>query len=155
MRNQNSRHSLGIVGLANQTLATPQAKHASAAQNSPSTYVLVADAKGVLLKGLVVDGINAGMSQCSPILFGVAFQNSSGTIEPVTVRNFKLTANLAGCQSGSGIFVQSGGGIAAMRILKATGSSGNLIRNNLVFGAPVTMQDPSEAKLISVISPLR
>jgi parallel beta-helix repeat protein len=44
---------------------------------------------------------------------------------------------------------------AAIGILKAAGSSGNLIRNNLVFGAPVTVQDPSEAKLVRVISPLR
>ena len=87
-------------------------------QNSTSLFdaaplavaVLVTDAKGVFIEGLVVDGVNAGISQCSPILFGVAFQNSSGTIEQVTVRNFRLAANLAGCQSGSGIFVQSGGG---------------------------------------------
>jgi parallel beta-helix repeat protein len=72
--------------------------------------LVVADANGVTISGLIVDGINSGISECSPILFGVIFQNSSGTIERVAVRNFKLASNLAGCQSGSGIFVQSGGG---------------------------------------------
>jgi hypothetical protein len=32
-------------------------------------------------------------------------------MERVTVRNFLLPASLAGCQSGAGIFVQSGGGM--------------------------------------------
>lgn len=74
--------------------------------------LLVTDANGVTISGLTVDGINSGISECSPILFGIIFQNSSGTIERVAVRNFKLlAANLTGCQSGSGIFVQSGGGI--------------------------------------------
>lgn len=75
-----------------------------------TTAILVTDATDVSIEGLVVDGANAGISACSPILFGIAFQNASGAIERVTVRNFKLGSGLGGCQSGSGIFVQSGGG---------------------------------------------
>lgn len=78
-----------------------------------ATAVLVSDANGVTIRGLVVDGTNAGIAACSPILFGIVYQNSSGALERVTVRNFRLFGgvNLAGCQSGSGIFVQSGGGM--------------------------------------------
>jgi nitrous oxidase accessory protein NosD len=83
--------------------------------------LLVADANGTSIEGLVVDGTNSGISECSPILFGVVFQNSSGAIDRVTVRNFKLAESLNGCQSGSGIFVQSGGGtLSQVSINKCT-----------------------------------
>src|SRR3974390_1536927 len=73
--------------------------------------LLVSDATDVTIHGLIVDGANNGTCGCSPDLFGIAFQNASGTVRRTTVRNFKLTgANLIGCQSGSGIFVESGGG---------------------------------------------
>jgi parallel beta-helix repeat protein len=67
-------------------------------------------AHDVTIHGLIIDGSNNGISACAPDLFGIAFQNASGTVRRTTVRNFKLAANLNGCQSGSGIFVESGGG---------------------------------------------
>lgn len=87
-------------------------------QNSTSLFdaaplavaLLVANTTGVSIDGLIVDGSNSGISACSPDLFGIAFQNASGYIRHTTVRNFKLASSLNGCQSGSGIFVQSGGG---------------------------------------------
>jgi parallel beta-helix repeat protein len=73
--------------------------------------LLVSDATDVTIHGLIVDGANNGISACSPDLFGIAFQNASGTVRRTTVRNFRLhPTNLNGCQSGSGIFVESGGG---------------------------------------------
>lgn len=72
--------------------------------------LLVSDATDVTIEGLIVDGTNSGITGCSPDLFGIAFQNASGAIQRVTVRNFKLAPDLNGCQSGTGIFVQSGGG---------------------------------------------
>ena len=72
--------------------------------------LLVSDTTDVTIHGLIVDGTNNGVSGCSPDFFGIAFQNASGSIRRSTVRNFKLPANLNGCQSGTGIFVQSGGG---------------------------------------------
>ena len=72
--------------------------------------ILVANATDVSIEGLTVDGANNGVGQCSPRLFGIAFQNASGEISHVAVRNFRLGAGLGGCQSGTGIFVQSGGG---------------------------------------------
>ena len=75
--------------------------------------LLVSDATDVTIQGLNVDGTNNGISACAPNLFGIAFQNASGTVRRTAVRNFKLATNLNGCQSGSGIFVESGGGQAA------------------------------------------
>ena len=43
---------------------------------------------------------------------GILFQNGSGTVNHVAVRNQVLSASLSGCQSGEGIFVQTGFGEA-------------------------------------------
>jgi hypothetical protein len=83
--------------------------------------ILVADTTDVTIEGLIVDGANNGVAQCSPRLFGIAFQNASGEISHVAIRNFKLSTGLGGCQSGTGIFVQSGGGgISNVEIEKST-----------------------------------
>jgi nitrous oxidase accessory protein NosD len=65
--------------------------------NSTSLYdgsplavaLLVTNTTGVTISGLIVDGTNNAISDCAPDLFGIAFQNASGTIEHSTVRNFK------------------------------------------------------------------
>lgn len=86
-----------------------------------ATAILVADTTDVSIEGLIVDGANNGVPQCSPRLFGIAFQNASGEISQVAIRNFKLGTGLGGCQSGTGIFVQSGrGGISNVEIEKST-----------------------------------
>ena len=86
-----------------------------------ATAILVADTTDVTIEGLIVDGANNGVPQCSPRLFGIAFQNASGEISHVAIRNFKLGTGLGGCQSGTGIFVQSGGGgISNVEIEKST-----------------------------------
>jgi parallel beta-helix repeat protein len=72
--------------------------------------LLVTGASNVTISGLTVDGINNGIASCSPRLIGVYFQNSSGTVNHATVRNFKLGVSFNGCQSGTGIFVESGSG---------------------------------------------
>jgi hypothetical protein len=75
-----------------------------------ATAILVADTTDVSISGLTVDGVNNGISECAPNLEGITFQNASGSIERAAIRNFKLGAGLGGCQSGTGLFVQSGGG---------------------------------------------
>jgi nitrous oxidase accessory protein NosD len=75
-----------------------------------ATAILVADTTDVSISGLTVDGVNNGISECAPDLEGITFQNASGSIERAAIRNFKLGAGLGGCQSGTGLFVQSGGG---------------------------------------------
>src|SRR6266481_6020070 len=75
-----------------------------------ATALLVADTTGVSISGLIVDGANNGISACAPDLIGISFQNASGGLDHIAVRNFKLATSLNGCQSGTGIFVQSGNG---------------------------------------------
>jgi hypothetical protein len=72
--------------------------------------VLVSGATNVSISGLTVDGINNGITECAPRLIGVYFQNSSGSLRHAAVRNFTLGASLNACQSGTGVFVESGGG---------------------------------------------
>jgi hypothetical protein len=86
-----------------------------------ATALLVSDATGVSISGLTVDGANNGISGCAPDLIGISFLNASGEIDRVAVRNFKLAASLNGCQSGTGIFVQSGsGGVSRVEIDHST-----------------------------------
>jgi hypothetical protein len=75
-----------------------------------ATALLVAGTTDVSIFGLTVDGANNGIAECSPNLIGISFQNASGKLDRLAVRNFKLAAALNGCQSGTGIFVQSGNG---------------------------------------------
>jgi hypothetical protein len=72
--------------------------------------VLVSGATNVSISGLTVDGINNGITECAPRLIGIYFQNSSGNLRHAAVRNFKLVASLDACQSGTGVFVESGSG---------------------------------------------
>jgi hypothetical protein len=78
--------------------------------NAIAAAVFVSGAANVSITGLTVDGINNGITECAPVLIGVYFQNSSGSLQHATVRNFALSASLNGCQSGTGVFVESGGG---------------------------------------------
>lgn len=88
-----------------------QTNSTSLSDGSPiAVALLVANTSDVTISGIIVDGTNNAISACSPDFFGIAFQNASGTLRRSTVRNFKLTAALNGCQTGSGILVQSGGG---------------------------------------------
>lgn len=72
--------------------------------------VFVSGAANVSINGLTVDGVNNGISECAPRLIGIYFQNASGSLRHEAIRNFKLSAALNGCQSGTGVFVESGGG---------------------------------------------
>jgi hypothetical protein len=64
----------------------------------------------VSITGLTVDGVNNGITECAPDAIGVYFQNSSGSLRHDAIRNFKLSASLNGCQSGTGVFVESASG---------------------------------------------
>jgi nitrous oxidase accessory protein NosD len=86
-----------------------------------ATALLVAGTTDVSISGLTVDGANNGISACAPDLIGISFQNASGELTRIAVRNFKLAASLNGCQSGTGIFVQSGdGGVSKVEIDRCT-----------------------------------
>jgi hypothetical protein len=98
----------------NGAILMPSAMQANAASLFDAaliaTALLVSDAQGVSISGLTVDGANNGIAACAPDLIGISFLNASGKLDHVAVRNFKLAAGLNGCQSGTGIFVQSGSG---------------------------------------------
>jgi hypothetical protein len=88
-----------------------QANTTSLSDGAPlAVALLVTNTTDVTIFGLIVDGTNNDISGCAPGFFGIAFQNASGTVNRSTVRNFKLTAALNGCQTGTGTLVQSGGG---------------------------------------------
>ncbi|TAJ80992.1 hypothetical protein EPO44_18190 [bacterium] len=81
-----------------------------------SAAILVKDTTEVTIRSLTVDGANNGITGCGPRLIGIFYRNASGKIEDVAVRNMKLGAGLEGCQSGLGIFVQSGGGSSNVEV---------------------------------------
>ena len=72
--------------------------------------VLVSNAVGVSISGLTVDGITNGFTGCAPRLEGIYYQNASGRISRAVIRHFRLGQGLGGCQSGTGILVESGNG---------------------------------------------
>lgn len=78
----------------------------------------------VNLSNLIVDGSGSGI-ECGPNLVGIYYQNSSGTVNHVVARNQALGPN-NGCQSGQGIFVESGYSIP--------GASNVTIENSSVHG---------------------
>ena len=92
--------------------------NATGSSGSPiAAAILVKDAANVEIEGLIVDTANSGVTECSPDLIGILYQNSSGSIEHNAVRNTKLSVSLNGCQSGDAIVVQSlGGGSSKVKI---------------------------------------
>lgn len=101
----------------NGAIVTPSAMTAnttSLATGAPiAAAILVGGTTDVKIQGLTVDGANNEISGCGPTLIGIFYRNASGKIEDGAVRNMKLGAGLEGCQSGLGIFVQSGSGGAS------------------------------------------
>ncbi len=76
--------------------------------NGIAAQVLVQGTTGVNISRLVVDGSANGLTGCAPNLIGIYYQNASGTVSNVATLNQALAPSLNGCQSGLGIFVQSG-----------------------------------------------
>jgi len=79
-----------------------------------AAIVIVQDTTDVTIRDVIVDGSDNGISQCAPDLIGVFYRNASGELSHVAVRNVKLGSSLNGCQSGSAILVQSGGGTSSV-----------------------------------------
>jgi hypothetical protein len=83
----------------------------SLSSGAPVAAIILADhAKSVDVEGLTLDGSASGIAGCAPNFVGMYYRNSSGEFEHNAVRNIRLAPSLFGCQSGQGIFVQSGGG---------------------------------------------
>jgi nitrous oxidase accessory protein NosD len=73
-----------------------------------AAIILVQNVADVYIRKMEVDGLVGEINECSPDFIGIFYRNASGGISHVHVQNLKLAPNLDGCQSGSGIFVQSG-----------------------------------------------
>lgn len=89
----------------------------SLSNNNPLTaHVWVLGPATVNMNNIIVDSIGNGQSGCSqPILIGILYQNATGTLNHVVTRNQWVGASETdtssnGCQTGLGIFAQSGGG---------------------------------------------
>lgn len=124
--------------------------------NPIAAQILVTNATGVNISNLTVDGANNQVSVggCTPVnLVGVIYQNASGTVNHLAVINQALTGVSIGCQSGLGIFVQSGnGGTSTVSIVNnyvanyqkngitanEPGTTATITANNVVGQGPTT-----------------
>ncbi|HKB99162.1 MAG TPA: hypothetical protein VKD23_10275 [Terriglobales bacterium] len=87
--------------------------------NPIAAQILVQGTAGpVLISNLTVDGAGNGITSCDPNLQGILFQNASGTVNRVAVRNQTLGSGLGGCQSGESIFVQTAAGFTSTVIVQ-------------------------------------
>jgi parallel beta-helix repeat protein len=105
-----------------------------------AAQVLVQNARQLVLNNITVDGANNGISGCALDIRGIYYQNASGTIENVATRNQVLSAVLTGCQSGQGIFVQSGYGSSTPQYVAILNNSVHAFQKNgiTVDGSPLT-----------------
>jgi parallel beta-helix repeat protein len=80
-----------------------------------AAQIFVQGVTGVSISNLTVDGTGNGITGCAPDLQGILFQNASGTVNHVALRNQALmpSASLGGCQSGEAIYVQTAAGMTS------------------------------------------
>ena len=94
-----------------------------AAQIFVQTPPGAAQPTSVTITNIAVDGSNNQITGCGPDLVGIYYQNASGTLSHVVARNQQLTQDLFGCQSGLGIFVESGYGSGGQAVVNINTSS--------------------------------
>jgi parallel beta-helix repeat protein len=106
---------LSIRGVTSGALSQVLIKPSGVVANSTNTYsgapvaavVAVEDAASVVLRSLIIDGGDNGLTDCDPTLVGVFYRNASGEVQETVVRDIRLGAALESCPSGYGIFAQS------------------------------------------------
>jgi hypothetical protein len=99
-----------------------------------AAQVLVQHAQSVNIANIAVDGSNNLIAGCAPDLRGIYYQNASGSLNAVTTRNQALVTGLNGCQSGEGIFVQSGYGSTGPANVVVQASSVHTFQKNGITG---------------------
>jgi parallel beta-helix repeat protein len=104
-----------------------------------AAQVLVEGASNVTLTNITVDGSNNQIACCppdAPDLRGIYYQNASGTINEVVARNQILPGGLTGCQSGEGIFVQSGYSSGQANVLIENSTVHSFQKNGITVDGP-------------------
>lgn len=109
----------------------------SSGQPIAAQILVTSPATSVTLSGLTVDGAGNNLPDCSVDLIGVYYQNASGSVTTFAVRNQALAPALNGCQSGLGVFVQSGGGGTSTVLVQDT-SVHNYQKNGITGNEPGT-----------------
>jgi|HubBroStandDraft_1064217.scaffolds.fasta_scaffold00069_38 hypothetical protein len=102
-----------------------------------AAQVFVEDSALVTISNLTVDGTGMGIAACTPDPVGILFQNASGTVNHVAVRNQALPPADAGCQSGLGIFVQTATNFTSTVIVENS-SVHNYNKNGITGNDPGT-----------------
>ena len=116
-----------------------------------AAIILVQETTDVDIRDVIVDGTNNGITACSPDLIGILYQNASGEVERVAVSNVKLSsASLNGCQSGSAILIQSGGGTS---VVEVAGSSIHDYQKNGITANEVGTQVRIEDNVVTGVGP--
>lgn len=105
--------------------------------NPIAAQVLVQNASSVSIANLTVDGTGNGIAACSPDLQGILFQNASGTIDHVAVRNQTPAPADGGCQIGEGIYVQTAAGFSSALTVENS-SVHNYNKNGITGNDPNT-----------------
>jgi hypothetical protein len=103
---------------ANTTDVCPAQFSAFCTNGTPiAAQVLVENTAGVSISNLTVDGLGNGLPVCSSTdLMGILFQNASGTVNHVAVRNQVTGDTVNGCQAGKGIYVESNPGTSTVTV---------------------------------------
>jgi len=86
--------------------------------NAFASIIFVENAENVILRGFTVDGVSSAPIACAPRFLGVTYQNASGEMEDLDIQNIRLANRLNGCQSGTGVLVQSGNRLSSNVTIK-------------------------------------
>jgi hypothetical protein len=116
-----------------------------------AAIILVQDTTGVIIRNVIVDGVDNGISECAPDLIGVFYRNASGELSHVAVRHVKLNSTLNGCQSGSAVLVQSGNGVNSVVAIEE--SSIHDYQKNGITANEVGTQVTIEGNVVTGLGP--
>ncbi len=92
---------------------------------------------GVSISNLTVDATGNQIGGCTPNFIGILFQNASGTLDHVAVRNQVPNGTPNGCQSGLGIYVQTAAGYSSTLTVENS-SVHNYNKNGITGNDPNT-----------------
>ncbi len=105
--------------------------------NPIAAQLLVQNTSGVSISNITVDGTGNGIAACSPDIQGILFQNASGTLDHVAVRNQTPAPADGGCQIGEGIYVQTAAGFTSSLTVENS-SVHNYNKNGITGNDPNT-----------------